>query len=293
MGSKIDLSIIIVNWNVAELLEKCLDSIFQHQDRLKIEVFVVDNNSSDSSVEVVKKKFPQVKLIANKENLGFARANNQAIKESSGDFVLLLNPDTEILDNALEKMVDLMRQKEEIAIAGCRVLYPDKTTQLSVRRFPRMYDMLIVFLKVHNFLPELLSEYYCFDFDYEKEQEVDQVMGAFFMIRRSVIEKIGLLDENFYIWMEEVDYCKRTEKAGWKVIYYPGAEIIHYGARSFKQLLTLKRQKILNDSILYYFKKHNSKLAYLILYCLQPLSYFFSLIVSIFYGSKAGRSVHR
>jgi len=290
--NKIDLSIIIVSWNVKDLLRKCLCSIFNDQNGLTIEVFVIDNNSKDKTVAMIKKEFPQVYLIVNKENRGFAKANNQGIRQAQGDYILLLNPDTEILEDALTKMVELMKEKKEVGVGGCKILYPDTTIQLSVRRFPSLYAMIIISFKLHNFFPELVDEYFALDFDYYLEQEVDQVMGAFFMIRREVIDKVGLLDENYFMWFEEVDYCKMVKAAGYQIKYFPQAAIIHCGAKSFKQVLTIKRQKLLNVSSLYYFKKHHSWFAWLILFCLQPFSYLLSLIVTIFYGTKSGRSVN-
>ena len=287
----IDLSIVIVSWNVVDLLKKCLTSIFMHQNDLAIEVFVVDNASKDEALEMVKKEFPSVKLIVNEKNHGFARANNQAIKQSRGKYVLLLNPDTEIQENALKNTLDYMEKDETIGITGCRLLYPDKTIQLSVRRFPTLYAMFIIMLKIHNFFPELVDEYYALDFDYYQAGDVDQLMGAFFMIRRQLIEDVGLLDEKFFYWYEEVDYCRRAKKANWRVAYFPGAEVVHYGSESFKQVLTLKRQKVLNASILHYFRKHHSWPAWLVIFCLQPVGCLLSLLISIVYGAKSGRSV--
>lgn len=254
-----DLSVIIVSWNVRALLEKCLFSVFNPpvggQD---FEIFVVDNNSTDGSAEMVREKFPQVKLISNKENRGFAVANNQAIKKAKGDFVLLLNPDTEILDNALEKMVDFMKNHLDCGIAGCQILNPDKTVQPSVRMFPDLFTCSLMVLKLHHFKPifSLLGRYFAKDFDYSKTQPVEQVMGAFFMIRKEVIEKIGLLDEGYYLWFEEVDYCRRLlKKTDYKIYYTPVAQVIHYGGQSFKQVMTLKKQWLFYKSMMRYFRK--------------------------------------
>lgn len=253
-----DLSIIIVSWQVKALLEKCLASIFKQAHNLAFEVFVVDNASRDGSPAMVKEKFPDVKLIINKENRGFATANNQAIRQAKGDFVLLLNPDTEILNNALAKMVKFMKTHLDSGIAGCTLLNPDKTLQPSVRMFPDLFTCTLMVLKLHHFKPifNLLGRYFVKDFDYHKTQTVEQVMGAFFMIRREVIEKIGLLDEGYYIWFEEVDYCRcLLKKTDYKVYYTPETQIIHYGGQSFKQVMTLKKQWLFYKSMLRYFRK--------------------------------------
>lgn len=278
-----DLSIIIVSWNVKDLLRKCLESIYRETKNLKFEVFVVDNHSKDNTAEMVKQEFPKVNLIANQENVGFASACNQAIQEAKGDFVLLLNPDTEIIENALEKMVSFMKNHPKAGIAGCQVLNPDKTIQLSVRNFPTFSAMSLLMLKLHHLFQNLtaLRKYLAKDFDSTKTQEVDQVMGAFFLIKYEVLKKIGLLDKNFYIWFEEVDYCKRVKNQGWKIYYTPEAKIIHYFAQSFQQIAGFNKQLIFNRSLLYYFRKYKPFIEYFGLLLLHPLSLFLALITQL------------
>jgi hypothetical protein len=269
-----DLSIIIVNWKVKDLLEKCLRSVFDQTKNISFEVFVVDNNSGDGSVEMVREKFPQVDLTASAENLGFAKGNNLAIKKSRGKYILLLNPDTEILENALEKMVRFMDAHPECGIAGCKLLNPDLSLQPSVRAFPDLASQVFILLKIHHLFPhsKAMYKYLVQNFDYEKTQEVDQVMGAFMMIRREVIEKIGLMDETFWLWYEEVDFCKRAKDAGFKILYTPEAKIIHFFGQSFKQAMGVKKQKDFNRSLSYYFKKHGTKGEWIAIQILRPLS---------------------
>jgi len=279
-----DLSIIIVNWKVKDLLKKCLQSIFEQTKNISFEVFVVDNASSDGSVEMVREKFPQVDLIASSENLGFAKGNNLAIKKSRGRYILLLNPDTEILDNALEKMVRFMDAHLDCGISGCNLLNPDLSLQPSVRAFPNLASQAFILLKIHHLLPhtKTIYKYLVQNFDYEKMQEVDQVMGAFMMIRREVIEKIGMLDEKFWIWFEEVDFCKRAKSASFKILYTPKAKIIHYFGQSFKQAMGVKKQKDFNRSLSYYFKKHGIKGEWLAIQILRPLSLFLAWLAQSF-----------
>lgn len=277
-----ELSIIIVNWNVKDLLEKCLNSIYQKPQNLDFEVFVVDNASRDGSVEMVKKKFPQVKLMANKDNKGFAQANNQAIKEAAGEFILLLNPDTEILNGALAKMVGFMRKRLDCGILGCKLLNSDGTLQPSCRTFPDLYSQIIILLKLHNFFPKLVKKYYMLDWLHNETKEVDQVMGACFLIRRKVVEEIGLLDEIFWALFEEVDYCKRAKNKNWKIYFTPEAEIIHHKGQSFNQQKVVAKQKNFNRCLIRYFKKHHSKSSWLILYLLQPISIFLTYLVKIY-----------
>lgn len=279
-----DVSIIIVSWRVRHALEKCLNSIFQNTKDLTFEVFVVDNDSQDETVKMVMNNSKEVNLIANKENNGFAKACNQAIKEVKGDYILLLNPDTEIADNAIAKTRQFMQQTNDCGIAGCRINNEDGTLQPSVRKFPDFVSHIFILLKLHNFFPNQKSvrKYYQSDFQHQETKPVDQVMGAFFMIKRKVLDKIGLLDEHFFIWYEEVDFCKRALKAGWKTYFYADTHIIHQKGESFAQKAPLDKQLILNRSLLYYFYKHRSRLEYFILICLYPVSLILALLVQLF-----------
>lgn len=252
------ISIIIVSWNVESLLEKCLLSIQKNKSNLNLEIIVVDNDSNDNTREMVREKFPEVKLIANQNNVGFAAANNQGIRESTGNYILLLNPDTEIIKNSLVKSLDFIKQNEKIGILGCKHLNTNLTIQHSVRRFPTITAIALIFFKIYKLLPNLpaIYRYMAKDFDYKVSKKVDQVAGSFMLIRKELLNEIGLLDENFFIWFEEVDLCKRAQDASWEVWYQSSAEIIHHGGSSFKQQMTLKKQKMFFKSALYYFQKH-------------------------------------
>ena len=253
-----ELSIVIVSWNVKKLLQKCLESILKNQGDLKLEIIVVDNASKDGTAGMVKKLFPQVNLIANANNLGFATANNQGIKKSQGEFILVLNPDTEIVEDCLPKMIDFMKQKYKVGVAGCKHLNPDWTLQRSVRRFPGFWPIFFILTKLAKIFPDIPPVYYYLakDFDYKIAQPVDQVAGSFFLIRKTALEEIGLFDENFFTWFEEVDFCQRAKAAGWQVWYNSEAEIIHHGGQSFNQKMTWEKQRIFFQSAWYYFKKH-------------------------------------
>jgi len=257
----IDISIVIVSWNVRDFLKKCLASIYKNRDELNLEVFVVDNASADGTVEMIEKDFPEVKITANKNNLGFATANNQAIKKTSGRYILLLNPDTEICGNTLKMMVGFMEKNQKIGIAGCKHCYPDWTLQPSVRRLPSLLPVLLILTKIAKIIPGLpaLNRYLAKDFDYKITQPAEQVAGSFFMTRKEAIESIGLMDEKFFLWFEEVDYCKRALTKGWQIWYNAENKIIHHGGQSFGQRLTLKKQLLFCKSARYYFKKHGYK----------------------------------
>ncbi len=258
------------------MLSECLFSIFQQNFNFSFEVIVVDNASTDGTVEMVKEVFPQVKLIVNSDNLGFAAANNLGLKVAQGRQLLLLNPDTCLIDNSLEEAVAFLNSQPQAGILGGKILNPNLTWQPSVRRFPRLLDHLLMMFKLHHLIP--LERYLALSLDEEAIQEVEQVMGAFFLIKREVLAKIGLLDEKYFIWFEEVDFCRRAIKAGFKVYYYPGAQVIHYGGESFKQLGDFNKQWLFSRSRLRYLLRHHSFLAYSLILLLTPVSLFLSLI---------------
>ena len=269
-----DLSIVIVNWKVKDLLRRCLASVYRETKDLSFEVFVVDNDSGDGSVEMVIKEFPQANVIANNRNLGFAAGNNPAIAAAAGDLVLLLNPDAEVTDGALGKMAAYMRRNPHVGILGPRLVGDDGKLQPSVRRFPTLASQLLIMLKLHHAFPSLapLRRYFAADFDYAREAAVDQVMGAAFMIRRGALDELGGLDERFFIWFEEVDYCKRAKDAGFQVWYAPVATIRHHGGESFGQVFGPKKQAYFNDSLRKYFLKHEGLPAWALLTAAHPLS---------------------
>ncbi|MCK4968465.1 MAG: glycosyltransferase family 2 protein [Candidatus Aenigmarchaeota archaeon] len=277
----LDLSIIIVNWNVKPLLERCLKSIFAFTKDINFEVFVVDNASIDGSTEMVKKGFrKRVHLIINQTNRGFSRANNQAIKLSKGKFVLLLNPDTEIKDDSLVKAVKFMEQHPRCGILGGKLTGIDGIPDKSVRRNPSLMAQIFILLKLHHLFPSLppLKKYFWTNFNYNKLQQVKQVKGALMLIRRQVVDQIGMLDEHFFVWFEEVDYCQRTINANWEIFYVPQVKAIHYGAQSFGQIFPYKKQKMYNQSLFYYWRKYFSRWSYYCLLCFVPLNLFLARI---------------
>jgi len=278
------VSVIIVSWNVRDLLKKCLESINKTMSGIEHEVFVVDNNSSDESAEMVKREFPNVNLIENHANMGFAHACNQALKISQGRYLLLLNPDTELIDTSVTKIIKEMDKVPECGIGGCTIKNVDGSIQPSIRKFPDLLSHILILLKVHNFKPDIgpLRTYYQKDFNYQTMSAVDQVMGAFFMIKKKLLEEIGLLDESFYIWYEEVDYCRRAAAKKYKTYYFPQAEVIHQKGKSFAQLSALKKQYIFNRSMLHYFFKHSNIFSYMVLAMLLPISFFLTLLVQVF-----------
>ncbi len=260
-----DISIIIVSWNVREKLRENLKTLFASQGDFEFEVFVVDNNSGDASAEMVKKDFPQVELITNTENLGFAKANNQAIKKAAGDFILLLNPDMLLKPDTLKTMLDWTRANKQASVAGCHLIDRRNNTIKHVRRFPRVCDQLAIILKLPHLFPWILKNYLRFDFDYSRPSKVDSIRGGFFIIRREIINKLGGLDERYFLWFEEVDFCRQVHENGGEVWYAPAAECVDYVGQSFKQVGRGQAQKYMRDSQLAYFKKWHPAWQYLVL----------------------------
>jgi GT2 family glycosyltransferase len=234
------ISIGIVNWNTRELLDKCLESIYLQTQSDLFEIVVIDNASKDDSCDMVKTKYPQVKLIINQENLGFAKATNQGFDVSTGDYVLMLNSDTVILDRAIEKTLDFADKNPDSAVVGCKLIYPDGRFQNSCFRFPGFLGIFfesiyLAQLFKNNYLLNW-SRYGYQDKNWTVPRTVDCVMGCFMLIRHPVLKEVGQLDTDYFIFGEEADFEYRVKKAGYKVTYYPKTQIIHIGGGSQKTL---------------------------------------------------------
>lgn len=267
----IDLSVIIVSWNVRERLAECLRSVFANANSLNLEVFVVDNASADKSADMVQKDFPLVKLIANTENLGFSMANNQAAKLAGGRYILLLNPDMRVLSDTLPEMVKFMDGNPRASVAGCHLVGEKGETVAQARCFPTVCDQAAIILKLPHLFPHLLDKYLMIGFDYNatQPQSVDSIRGSFFMARREVWDKLGGLDERYFIWFEEVDFCRQVKNTGGEIIYNSAVKCVDYVGQSFKQVDSYKKQKMFTDSMLKYFKKWHPGWQYWLLRCLR------------------------
>lgn len=261
-----DLSIVIISFNVSQKLAENLRSIFASQVDFNFEVLVVDNNSQDDTVMMVKKEFSQVKLIVNEKNLGFGKANNQAIKQAQGNFILLLNPDMKVRPDTLQKMLNWMKDNPQASLASCKLIDEQGKIIKHIRRFPTWSDQLAIILKLPHIFPSVLKKYIRENFDYEKAVIVDSVRGGFMMIRKETLEKVGSFDEQYFLWFEEVDLCLRIKKAGSEVWYTPAAECTDAIGQSFKQVETMTKQKYFRDSMLKYFKKWQSVWQYWLLW---------------------------
>ena len=259
----LDLTVIIVSWNVRDLLRRCLQSILTAQG-LQIEIVVVDNASTDGSPEMVRAEFPQVHLLANDENRGFTAANNQGLALSQGRALLLLNPDTEVVGDALATMLETMRARPAVGIVGPRLLYPDGSLQSSRRRFPTFATALVESTVVQEWWADnrILRRYYMDDTADDSAddavQAVDWVVGACLLVRRECYEQIGGLDEGFFMYSEELDWCRRAKTAGWGVVYLPTATIIHHEGKSSEQVVPARHIHFQSSKVRY-FRKHHGR----------------------------------
>lgn len=273
----IDLSIIIVSWNVAELLAACLDSIYAGLGELQAEVIVVDSGSSDPTVSMIRSKYPQVTLIEHGEN--YTHANNLGLAQATGRHLLLLNPDTEIIGDALARMVAYLDENPAIGIVGPYTRNDDGSYQSTRRRFPTPATAFFESTWLQAYAPKnLLDHFYVNDTPPDQTMEVDWVQGSALMARRTVYEQIGGLDEGYVMYSEELDWCKRAKDAGWRVVFLAEAQITHYGGRSSEQVVA-RRQILFQQSKLRYFRKYHGALVAQSLRVFLLLSYLAQLAV--------------
>ncbi|MEK7671678.1 MAG: glycosyltransferase family 2 protein, partial [Bacteroidota bacterium] len=233
-----DLSVIIVNYNVRQFLENALASTYRAMEGLQGEVFVVDNASDDGSIEMVKTKFPHVLLIENQANVGFAKANNAALKQAKGRYVLLLNPDTIVQEDTFKVMIRFFDENPDAGLAGCKILNPDGTFQLPCRRsFPTPWVAFTKIFGLSTLLPKskLFGKYNLTYLNEDETYEVDAVSGSLMFLRREAYEKVGGLDETFFMYGEDLDWCYRISKSGYKVYYVHSTKIIHFKGESTRR----------------------------------------------------------
>jgi GT2 family glycosyltransferase len=256
-----DLSIIIVNWNTKEFLLPCIRLALEKEQGISTEIIVVDNGSQDRSASEVKKAFAFVHLIENERNLGFAKAVNQGLQKASGRYLVLLNPDTQVKNGAIDRLMSFMDARPDAGIAGAQLLNADGSRQNSIANFPSLATELLNKRLLRWLFPEKFPGK---ERNYPGPIEVDSVIGACIMVRRDAIEQVGLLDEDYFLFLEETDWCFRMKKAGWKVYYVPHAEVYHFQGKSAEQ--DKKRAKVeYYRSRYHFFNKNRGRGPWLIL----------------------------
>ena len=298
MGTeKIDLSIIIVNYNVKDLVIKNISSIFLYTKNINYKIYLVDNGSNDNSCIEIKEKFKNeiennlLVLYDTKTNNGFSKGNNIPFNDINSRYILYMNPDMEIKENSLYKMVEFMDKNESADISSCMLKYPDDEIQHNIKNLPTFSVNLLMLLKLHNFFPNIntFKNYFLQDFDYTKEYKVNQIMGAFTLIRYDVMKKIGGWDEKYFLWWEDVDLYKKANDLGLNIIYTPITYVTHYEGKSFFQLNTIERQKRFNKGMLIYSRKYFPYYQYLILKVISYLSLLLAYITQLLKVAPRGQ----
>jgi GT2 family glycosyltransferase len=263
-SSPVDISVVIVGWNAKHYLELCLNSLAQDPPRRSLEVLVVDNASADGSVEMIEEKFAWVKLIRSDVNLGFAKGNNVAIRQCQGRYIALVNPDVIVFPGCLDALADFLDENPKVGNVGPRVFNPDMSQQSTCRRFPTLWNnfcsaaaLATTFTKSRIFAGE-----HMWYFAHDRTLAVDVLVGCFSMIRRETFNQVGLLDEDLFMYGDDVDWCRRCWNAGWQVVFYPGARAIHDRGKitaSYPVRFAVAQQR----SVLHYWTKHHSFLGVL------------------------------
>ena len=270
---QLDLSIIVVSWNVIDLLQACLQSIADSDvsfnqatnDKLNIEVIVVDSASDDNTIQMVKTDFPFVRLLPQSENVGFTKGNNIGLEVANGRHLLLLNPDTEIIGDALQQMVKYLDQEQEVGIVGPHTLNTDGSTQSSRRHFPTIALAFFESTWLQHFAPKsMLDHFYVATQSDNGVYDVDWVQGSALMARREVYEQIGGLDTGYIMFSEELDWCKRAKNANWRVVYDGQAQITHHGGKSTEQVVANKHIYFQQSKLRYFRKFHGRSIAFVL-----------------------------
>ena len=230
------VSVIIVSYNTKDILRNCLQALFTHSPGIDLEVFVVDNNSTDGSALMVQSEFPSVRLTANTQNVGFAAANNQAFEHATGRYIILLNPDAYIRPSSIQHCIEFMDRTPQCGLCGGKIISPEGHIEPSARRFPNALYKLLTLSGISGKFPTspILNHHEFGGFAHDRPIEVDWVPGTYTIVRKEMLDAIGFFDNRFYLYYEETDLCLRAKKAGWKVYFTPDAEVIHIGGASSK-----------------------------------------------------------
>lgn len=231
----VDISVVLVHYKTPGLLRQCIESIYKASPRASFEIIVVDNNSMDSTPQWIDDDFPEVVLIANKDNRGFPKAVNQGVKKATGSYILLLNPDITVLEDSMDELFEYMEKRTDVGLVGPKLINPNGSLQKSCfKHYPNTRIILYrrTFLGNFNGSQKVLKEFTMDDWDHSDEKEVAWILGSSMFVRRKAIEDIGLMDERFFMYMEDVDWCRRLWQSGWKVVYYPHVKMVHYYARA-------------------------------------------------------------
>lgn len=293
----IDVSIIIVNWNAEALLAQCLRHVRDTVERVSYEVIVVDNHSTDCSREMVRRDFPEATLIANENNRGFAAANNQGIAVSQGRYVLLLNSDAFVEEHTIDEMVAFMDERPEAGMAACQLLYEDRRLQESCSAFPTLETEFYTAVGLEKLFPRhpVFGKYLMGGWDHSEVREVDVIMGAFMLVRREAIAQVGAMDEGYFMYSEEVDWCYRFKQAGWKIYYNPYVQAVHLWGGTSKQVRWEMFVELYRSRV-HFFRQHYGRLHAYLLKGILGVNCLVRIVPGALYyrasGSPEGRQKH-
>lgn len=276
-------SIITVTWKSKDDILRLIESFKKHIHSSDYEVIVVDNNSQDGTVEILNELYPEVKIIANNYNAGYAGGMNQGYKISKGEYLFFMNPDMEIHENSFEVLIQELNQHSHIGIIAPQLRYGDGQVQPTIKNEPSLSSQILILSKLHHFIKtKSLKKYLATDFDYTRSQEVDRLMGAFIGTTREKFEIFGPWDEDYPLWWEDEQLCKDSKAAGYINVYFPSTYITHFEGKSFAQVLSTSKQKRFNKGMRIYFKKNNGIFAYTVLLLIHPISMLLAYLVQIF-----------
>lgn len=283
-----DVSVIIVTYNSERVIKTCLESIIRETTRHSFEIIVSDNVSKDRTSEIVQ-QFKEVQLILNNANLGFSKGNNIGLKQAEGKYILFLNPDTEVKDGAIDILIDGFEQDQNIKMATGAIFYPDGRRQPNIKRNLTLLSLLELFLALKSGTATLhfrsLERHLLKDFDYNKQQPVEQIMGACVMVRQNEILEIGGWDEDYFIWSEDLQLCLDYQQKGWLIIYMPTAHFIHHEGDAFKAQARLWKQLNFLRSTIIYASKNWPLYQKILVWLLSP----FALLLSLFMALVGAR----
>lgn len=262
MNSQIDVSIVIISWRMRDLLQSCLNTIYNFTSGITFEIIVIDNNSLDGTSEMIEKDFPEIIIIKNPENRGVAPARNQGIEAAKGKYILILDADVELIENSILKLFEYMETNPECGVVGSKLVGTDRQLQFSCKRFPNLLSFVFRRLEHISFVrnSKTLRYHTMQDWDHNNVREVDYLIGACQFIRCDVIKKIGMYDDKIFYGPEDIDFCLRVWRAGWKVIYFPETTIIHHEQRITKKKIFSSISLKHFIGILYIYRKYNFKI---------------------------------
>ncbi|HET6142771.1 MAG TPA: glycosyltransferase family 2 protein [Candidatus Acidoferrales bacterium] len=288
-----NLSIVIVSWNTKKYLEECLTSLRTIDGNLSVEIIVVDNDSADGTPDMIRSEFPDVKLIETGANLGFAKGNNVGIKEATGEYICLINSDVNVPSDCLQKMYEYMEQQPTIGLLGPGMLRTDGRVHRSGMRFPSLWNIFLRALFLDSLFKStgLFGGFLMKDFHFDQTRDMDVLNGWLWMARRDALHKVGPLDGRFFMYAEDVDWCKRFKLAGWRVVFYPEAKALHYGgasAANARSRFNVEMQR----ANLQYWKKYHGRISLFLYLMIGCLSYAVRAVgwAAIFLVKKSSRS---